>query len=236
MKIGNDNTWPCLRSWLIRDFRACFFSIFLLVSAFSGFAVPVGSIIAYGTSSAPVGWLSCDGNYYSPEFYSELYAVIGYTYGIQYIEGQSNRFRVPDLRSRFPLGVSSGRGLAVTGGVETVTLTLNQMPAHHHDFAGTALGGNQSYPAKGGDGSIYGNADWTSTTGGGQPFTNMPPYQVVNYIIKYTTNYDALVSTNTVVDAVENLQVTMLWRLKTELWIMGGICALICALCFFARR
>jgi len=39
-----------------------------------------------------------------------------------------------------------------------------------------------------------------------------------------------------VVEALESIQEVALWDLKTSLWIMGGICALICAVCFFARR
>jgi len=53
----------------------------------------------------------------------------------------------------------------------------------------------------------------------------MPPYRVVNYIIKAVPDDDGFAVLNE----------SLLWRLKTSLWIYGAICALICAACFFSR-
>lgn len=58
--------------------------------------VPVmtGTIIGYGGTEAPNGWLLCDGAEYTASKYPELYAVIGTTYG-----GANGSFNVPDSDS-----------------------------------------------------------------------------------------------------------------------------------------
>lgn len=42
---------------------------------------PIGSVIAFAGSNAPVGYLMCDGSAVSREIYADLFAVIGTTYG-----------------------------------------------------------------------------------------------------------------------------------------------------------
>ena len=44
------------------------------------------------------------------------------------------RFALPDLRGRLPLHMGGGFTLGETGGVETVTLTTQQIPSHSHPF------------------------------------------------------------------------------------------------------
>src|SRR5206468_11083358 len=48
-------------------------------------------------------------------------------------DGQST-FALPDLRGRLPLHWGDGFILAETGGVEEVTLTVQQTPIHTHAF------------------------------------------------------------------------------------------------------
>lgn len=60
-----------------------------------------GMISMYGGSSAPTGFLLCDGSAVSRTTYSSLFSVISTTYGTG--DG-STTFNVPDLRSAFPLG------------------------------------------------------------------------------------------------------------------------------------
>lgn len=68
---------------------------------------PAGSIIMYGGTSAPSGWLMCNGQAVSRSTYSRLFAVIGEAFG----EGNNTTtFNVPDLRGRFPRGVDDGTG------------------------------------------------------------------------------------------------------------------------------
>ena len=76
----------------------------------SGFGtVPVGGIIIWSgaANNVPAGWALCDGTR-----------------------------NTPNLQGRFVIGASSGRGVGITGGAETVTLTVNQLPAHNHVVSG----------------------------------------------------------------------------------------------------
>lgn len=58
--------------------------------------MPTGSVISYAGSTAPTGWLLCDGASLSTTTYASLFAVIGYAFG-----GSGGSFNLPDLRGRF---------------------------------------------------------------------------------------------------------------------------------------
>src|SRR5881397_2547244 len=77
---------------------------------------------------APAGWMFCEGQLLPISENETLFNLIGTTYGG---DGQST-FALPDLRGRLPLHQGNGFTLAETGGVETVTLTVQQIPAHTH--------------------------------------------------------------------------------------------------------
>lgn len=64
--------------------------------------VVVGSIIPYGGTTAPSGWLLCQGQAVSRTTYSELFKVIGTSFGVG---DDSTTFNVPDLRETVPVGV-----------------------------------------------------------------------------------------------------------------------------------
>ena len=92
-------------------------------------AVPVGAIVGWSTTTAPAGWLLCDGSTVSRTGYSELFNLISTTFGSG--DGSTN-FNLPDMRQRFPLGkAASGTGstFAGTGGSIDLTVTV---PAHYH--------------------------------------------------------------------------------------------------------
>lgn len=195
-------------------------------------AVPVGVMEAFAGSSAPTGWLLCDGTAVSRTTYSNLYSVIGTTYGVG--DG-STTFGLPDMRGRVPMGAGTGNQLnasgsgAITGGTgmtaraagafggeETHLLTSAEIPAHSHpvsdaghthtirvnSFAGDlqiALNnaGDGSYYSIGDSGSDGNNAarllyNTTNTTGltvsnntgGGGRHAVVPPFVVLNYVIK----------------------------------------------------
>ena len=71
-------------------------------------AVPVGSMQAYAGTSAPTGWLLCNGIAASRTTYSNLFSVIGTAYGAG--DG-STTFGLPDMRGRVPMGAGTGAGL-----------------------------------------------------------------------------------------------------------------------------
>ena len=151
--------------------------------------VPIGAIQAYGGEVAPNNWLICDGSAVSRTTYAELFAVIGTTYGTG--DG-STTFNLPDLRGNVAIGASEDYELGDSGGEETHTLTINEMPSHTHDSTnvcnstGTTIA--TTVAAGGSYGYGYGNTNILGNTGGGQAHNNMQPYIVTNYIIKAKDN------------------------------------------------
>lgn len=110
-----------------------------------GSPAPTGSLVMFPSNVPPSGWLLCDGSEVDRVVYSNLFSLIGVTFGIG--DG-ANTFNLPDMRGRFPLGMDDpGAGTAGpanvvanpaadsiggTSGSETVTLTSAQMPVHGH--------------------------------------------------------------------------------------------------------
>jgi microcystin-dependent protein len=206
-------------------------------------SAPVGTIVMYGGTVAPAGWLLCDGSAVNRTTYSELFGVLGTTFG----SGDTvSTFNLPDLEDRIPLGPGS-RALGNTGGAERVALTTAQLPSHshglnnhthttpNHTHTGSTSGGAHNHPAdldvhttdtahahtglsaasaapgsggttnpgsggivgstgsehvhsvsitSGGGGTSGAASGSTATTGSGETHENMPPYLVVNFIIK----------------------------------------------------
>src|SRR5260370_30909186 len=91
---------------------------------------------------APAGWMFCEGQLLPISEYETLFNLIGTTYGG---DGQST-FALPDLRGRIPLHMGNGFTLAETGGAETITLTVSQIPAHSHAFLAAAVHCTQKTP------------------------------------------------------------------------------------------
>lgn len=152
----------------------------------------VGEIRMFAGNFAPAGWMFCEGQLLPISEYETLFNLIGTTYGG---DGQST-FALPDLRGRIPLHQGNGFILAETGGVEEVTLTVSQIPAHSHPLLASAAPGSTATPqnsvlAKTTTGFLYilenptDNMAATSigSVGGSQPHTNFQPYLCVNFII-----------------------------------------------------
>lgn len=117
--------------------------------------VPTGGVMPWaGTGAiAPTGWAFCTGGALNRVTYSDLFAVIGTTYGIG--DGVTT-FNVPDLQQRIPVGQGSNSGgyllssLGDTGGSTTVSLTASQIPTHTHDLGGIPVNLTVSGTATGG--------------------------------------------------------------------------------------
>lgn len=147
-------------------------------------ATPSGIISPYGGSSAPSGWLICDGSAVSRTTYAALYAILGTAYGTG--DG-STTFNLPNLKGKVPVGKDSGQtefdAMGETGGAKTHTLITAEMPSHTHVVA-TALAANGAAIASATGALVNGSATGVSNTGGGGAHNNLQPYQVVNYIVK----------------------------------------------------
>lgn len=155
----------------------------------------VGEIRIFAGNFAPAGWEFCDGRLLAISENETLFQLIGTTYGG---DGQVT-FAMPDLRGRLPIHQGSNSGSTYlqgeTGGVETVTLTAQQIPAHSHALLISANATNSRNPA----GNVLGAplttpffpeapnlslaAQAISSTGGNQPHTNVQPYLCLNFII-----------------------------------------------------
>jgi microcystin-dependent protein len=153
----------------------------------------VGEIRMFAGNFAPAGWLLCEGQLLPISENETLFQLIGTTYGG---DGQST-FALPDLRGRIPVHQGNGFILAETGGVEDVTLTVSQIPAHSHPFLASSVAGNSSSP----QGNTVAQTDGTiglyiadppgvnmdpaaiTPVGGSQPHTNFQPYLCINFII-----------------------------------------------------
>jgi len=152
----------------------------------------VGEIRIFAGNFAIAGWMFCEGQLLPISEYETLFNLIGTTYGG---DGQST-FALPDLRGRIPLHQGNGFTLAETGGVETVTLTVSQIPSHSHPLLGSSLvatdgnpGNNllaqtttfDAYQTNGANAAM--NPQNVTSTGGSQPHNNFQPYLCMNYII-----------------------------------------------------
>lgn len=131
--------------------------------------LPAGTIVQWAGATAPANWLICDGSAVSRSQYQSLFAIIGTTYGSG--DG-STTFNLPNFKGRTAYGRDAAQ-------VEFDTLG--------------EVGGSKTI-AKIGDGTStgYGLA-YSSSLGSTEDAVdvNLPPYQVVNYIIKTSAEQTA---------------------------------------------
>ena len=154
----------------------------------------IGEIRMFAGNFAPAGWGFCNGQLMPISENESLFNLIGTTYGG---DGQET-FALPDLQSRVPIHQGNGVILAETGGVESVTLTIQQIPSHTHVFAGAGTDGSQitaagALPANSLNLTPYINQPPDTNfnpaaigpAGGSQPHDNLQPFLCINFIISF---------------------------------------------------
>ena len=149
-------------------------------------AVPAGTIQSHAASSAPSGWLICDGSAISRTTYSDLYSIVGTTWGSG--DG-STTFAIPDFRGWFMRGLDGGSGNdpdagSRTGGNVIGSSQSYQIQSHLHSTYSTNSVYDNSYNFSGG-GQRYGWFGWhynSSSTGGNETRSKN---KAVLFCIKY---------------------------------------------------
>ncbi len=150
-----------------------------------GDTLPIGSQVPFGSLTIPDNWLLCDGSAISRVDYSELFAVIGTSYGAG---NGTTTFNLPNKKGRTSVGYDASQTefntLGKTGGhklLQAHTHPVYQTPA---DGAVTYIDGVQRFKydvAPIAQANTYvGN---TQSTGGGNA-QNLQPYETDVWIIK----------------------------------------------------
>lgn len=155
--------------------------------------IPPGSVITTAATSAPSGWLLCDGASYNTYTYRFLHAMISNIYGgTAYSPGTTDQpaavttFNVPDLRRRTPTGVGTSDTVGTSDGVAYASRSATQahtIPPHYH---GMGTGADLNITSSGGGttgndspdhthqlaiGFTATNAAWTITGAGSAGYT-----------------------------------------------------------------
>lgn len=160
-------------------------------------ATPAGVVVAFAGNTPPMGWLLCKGQSVPRGSYPNLFAAIGTTYGSM----DASTFNVPDLSMRYPIGVLNGDvslgTVGATGGERNHSLTVGELPSHTHKVRSSGsiwAGGVGIYQTDAGAGGKWdlpgrdsgGGKDYLigGATGDNAAHNNLPPYVVMNYIIK----------------------------------------------------
>jgi microcystin-dependent protein len=159
----------------------------------------LAEIKMFAGNFAPRGYAFCNGQILSIAQNTALFSLLGTTYGGN---GQTT-FALPNLQGRVPIHPGQGAGLSQydlgqMGGVETVTLSQNEIPAHTHSLRVNGAAGTDGVPATNqvlaastARDKLYSSSAPTTTlspqaiatVGGSQPHTNVQPYLAVNFII-----------------------------------------------------
>jgi hypothetical protein len=161
----------------------------------TGFVTPVGSINAYGSSTAPAGWLLCDGKNYSRTDYSDLYAIIGTTYG----SNSANDFKVPNISSSNYINSSSGSsgfGSSLDNGSVVVwkfdeNTGTNTVESKYGILNGTLTSNNWTSGKQGS--AEKGLVDFSTSNTYDQIFSNTTTNYTIDFWINDTNGIDSTV-------------------------------------------
>ena len=161
-----------------------------------------GTVVDYAGSTAPSGWLLCNGSLVTITQYQDLFNIIGHSFALLGDNLASTTFRLPDLRGRVSVMKDANQidfnKIGRIGGSPTHQLTTAQIPSHRHDKVymnaqGTIPTGREvtafadafsSGTVSGVRAVTDGGSLYTGNTGGGLAHPNLQPYLVLNKIIK----------------------------------------------------
>ncbi|MBS0631127.1 MAG: phage tail protein [Verrucomicrobia bacterium] len=155
----------------------------------------IGQIIPCAFNFAPRGYALCNGQLLTIQSNTALFSLLGTYYGG---DGRTT-FGLPDLRGRITIHQNQTTYvIGQTGGEETHSLLLTEMPQHNHvlnatnavatahtpngNFLAATTRADAAHYAASSDGSTLA-ATTVAIAGGSQPHNNLPPYTVVNYCI-----------------------------------------------------
>ena len=159
----------------------------------------VGEIRMFAGNFAPSGWMFCEGQPLPISENEVLFTLIGTTYGG---DGEET-FNLPNLASRIPLHMGTGPDgttyqIGEMAGVESVTLTTQQIPSHTHQLTASGTQATFTNPANNVPAKApilatqtYGtdnppdtlNTGTIGPAGGNQPHENTQPFLCINFII-----------------------------------------------------
>lgn len=157
--------------------------------------VPPGIIVMWSGTVPPAGWALCNGSNGTPDLRGRF--VVGYNPAVAEYDQPGNRSTG---------GVVNGK----SGGLHSVSLSTNQIPAHNHTGTTSPAGGHHHTYGEQDGWAEAGGSYWQNlmrrsnnfvnrntssvpdhshslninNTGGGQAHENRPPYYVLAYIIK----------------------------------------------------
>lgn len=181
-------------------------SIKAYVDASVAAGVPTGTIVDFAGTSAPSGWLLCNGQLLERTAQAALFAVIGTAFNTGGESG--SQFRLPDFRGRVSAGVddstvdrlsttyfgNSAEAIGNSGGLDRHTLATSEMPSHSHGITSTARrdggsppGGSFPHGSNAGTNTTLATVGLTlsiDNTGGGGAHANVQPTLIVNKMIK----------------------------------------------------
>jgi microcystin-dependent protein len=159
----------------------------------------LAEIRVFPFESVPAGWVACNGQALPIADNEPLFTLLGTTFGGDGI----TTFAVPDLRGRAVVHAGQGdaltpRSLGESGGSETVTLTVDELPVHSHAVRTSSAPGEDASAAKQAlarsVGAMLYQTDVSSSlvtlapeaigpTAGGQPHNNLMPYLTLSYCL-----------------------------------------------------